>query len=303
MYKSIISGAEFIKTSYMSVGQTTTYFQKYNVVDKNNLYGHQYMTNVWGAYAEGKIMRSKYIKYGISESNFTFTIPLFNGMPKMNGELMYVNANPSLKLKAAPSASSEHLLSINLGTIVLRTEKATKKVDGYYWDKVKTPYGIGYMARNSQDDSKEYLVKLAITPPGDTVIDKGDNNNFTDPDGNNIIYVEPKTTANRLKQKYTTATIVNKEGTEVVGDALVGTGSKIKIDGKEKYTIVKLGDASGDGEVDARDSARILKYSVGQYRLENEFLKAADISKDGEIDARDSARILKYSVGQYNINI
>ena len=50
---SIYGGAEFLRDNYLNGGQTTLYFQKYNVVDHNNLYGHQYMQNIRAANDEG----------------------------------------------------------------------------------------------------------------------------------------------------------------------------------------------------------------------------------------------------------
>ena len=64
-----------------------------------------------------------------------------------------------------------------------------------------------------------------------------------------------------------------------------------------------LGDINGDGNVDARDSSRILKYSVNQYELNDTQKRSADVNKDGAIDARDSSRILKYSVNLYTITL
>ena len=87
---------------------------------------------------------------------------------------------------------------------------------------------------------------------------------------------------------------------KVIGKTTVpATGTKIN----DEFTIIMLGDASGDGIVDARDSLRILKYSVGSYELKDEFAKAADLNKDGVIDSRDSLRILKYSVQTFEIEI
>ena len=83
-----------------------------------------------------------------------------------------------------------------------------------------------------------------------------------------------------------------------IGDVVVASVKKAAPGG-----VVKKGDVDGNGAVDARDSLRILKYSVGIYELTGEFKEAADTSKDQEIDARDSLRILKYSVGTYNIEI
>jgi len=85
-------------------------------------------------------------------------------------------------------------------------------------------------------------------------------------------------------------------------DNSLGTGYVIKLDDKE-YTIIKLGDASGDGIVDARDSLRISKFSVGTYELQDIFKNAADLSRDGVTDSRDSLRILKHSVRTFNANI
>ena len=64
-----------------------------------------------------------------------------------------------------------------------------------------------------------------------------------------------------------------------------------------------LGDVNGDGEVDARDSARILKFSINQYELNDVQKKSADVNKDTAIDARDSARILKASINLYTITL
>ena len=298
MYKSIKGGAKFITESYIQYGQTTVYYQKYNVVNRNNLYGNQYMTNIWGAYSEGRIMRSKYIKYGILDSTFTFNIPLFVGMQKMKGELVYINVDSSLILRAGPSSSSENLLSISPSSVavILRVEKATKKVDGYYWDKVITPRGIGYMARNAKDDSKLYLVPLSLIEPSNDSININDNNKFTEPDSDNIITTEPNTTVNKLKEKYTNAVIIDKNGNEITGDTLVGTGAIIKIDGVEKYTIVKLGDVNGDGKIKASDYVLIKNHIMNPEtsKLDQFQKKAADINKDKNIKASDYVLIKNY---------
>ena len=306
MYKSIKGGSKFITESYIKYGQTTVYYQKYNVVNKNNLYGNQYMTNVWGAYSEGRIMRSKYIKYGILESNFTFNIPLYVGMPAMNGELVYINVDSSLILRAKPSASSNSLLSLNPSSVavVLRVEKAGKNVDGYYWDKVITPRGIGYMARNAKDDSKQFLVPLSLVAPGN-IININENNAFAEPDSNNNIITEPNTTVNKLKETYKDAIIVDKSGNEITGETLVGTGSKIKINGEEKYTIIKLGDVNGDGKIKASDYVLIKNYIMTPEKSNlNEIQKiGADINKDKNIKASDYVLIKNYIMSGTQIKL
>ena len=77
---SIKGGAEFLKNNYIGNGQTTLYFQKYNVVS-SPLYGNQYMTNIRGANDEGNIIYNSYNKSGIVNSSFTFIIPVYENMP------------------------------------------------------------------------------------------------------------------------------------------------------------------------------------------------------------------------------
>ena len=294
MYQSIIDGAQFLKNEYIAKGQSTAYFQKFNVVDTNNLYTHQYMTNVWGAYSEGRIMRSKYIKYGIYDNQFVFTIPLYYNMPQMNGELVYVNVTNTLTLRNAPNGS--YLLDIDAGRIVLRTEKATTKTGSYYYDKVITPYGQGYMARG-EEGVKEYLVPLNLIEP-DVKVDTSTNNNFSEPDQNNTILAEPNVTVNKLKEKYTNAIIINNQGTEITGDALIGTGAKVKIDGVEKYTIVKLGDVNGDGEVDIIDMALVKRHISGRAKLTEIYISAGILQENvTDIDIIDMA-LLKRHISQ-----
>ncbi len=80
-YKAILAGGDFISSNYIARGQNTPYFQKYNVVEKNNVAGHQYMTNVAAARSEGRIQKNKYIDLGMLETGFTFSIPVYKNMP------------------------------------------------------------------------------------------------------------------------------------------------------------------------------------------------------------------------------
>ena len=78
---SIEGGAKFLREKYLDKGQSTLYFQKYNVVDKNNLYQHQYMQNIRAANDEGNIVYKGYKNNKMLESHFEFTIPLYENMP------------------------------------------------------------------------------------------------------------------------------------------------------------------------------------------------------------------------------
>ncbi len=77
--KAIIGGAQFYGENYVRAGQDTFYLKKYNV-QGNNLYKHQYMTNVDGAASEGSIFAESY-SAKLKTLPLRFKIPVYSGMP------------------------------------------------------------------------------------------------------------------------------------------------------------------------------------------------------------------------------
>ncbi len=298
--KSIMGGIGLIR-SYIRRGQDTLYYQKFNVVC-SPYYSNQYAQNLFDAQSIGSILKGYYKDAGLLESSFTFIIPLYIDMPSSpckspsissseTGELAYINANGGLKLKDAPNGNT--IAIINEGTQVLITQRATSKVGEYYWDKVSTPRGTGYMAREASDGSKTYLV----------VIGSNKNDNIAEPNNDNQIMVEPAVTADTIKKKYSNAVIIDKNGNEITGDSLVGTGAKVKIDGVEKYTIVKLGDASGDGQITPADYVRVKNKIMGTMEMDSIIEKAADVNRDGKISPADYVQIKNHIMDIKKISI
>lgn len=299
--KSIEGGIGLIK-NYIKRGQDTLYYQKFNVT-YSPYYANQYAQNIFDSQSIGSILKGYYRDAGLLDSSFTFVIPLYTNMPSApckspsvsdskTGELAYINANGGLKLKDEPNGNS--IAIISEGTQVLITERATSKVGGYYWDKVSTPRGTGYMAREASDGSKTYLV----------VIGSNKNDNISEPNSNNQIITEPATTVNTIKKKYSNAVIIDKNGKEITGDTLVGTGTKVKIGGAEKYTIIKLGDVNGDGKVKATDYVLIKNYIMSNGgTLDNNQIKGADVNKDGAVKATDYILIKNNIMNGTKINL
>ena len=220
-------------------------------------------------------------------------------------DLVKVICTSGLKVREQPGTGQKVLTYVNKNDILTRVQAATSTANGYIWDKIVTSDGIeGYIARG---DSKEQYIEvvgtqnLNLTTTTNPTTTTSKNENFKLEETN--LVCEPATTIESIKEKYTdkTITIKNADGT-LVTTGNIGTGYTITIEGKN-YTVVKMGDISGDGLIDARDSLRILKYSVGGYNISGDFKTAADINKDGVVDARDSLRILKYVVGTFEINI
>lgn len=186
-------------------------------------------------------------------------------------------------LRNGPGTDETTITLLNAGQQLTRIEKNQYNLNGYIWDRVKLPDGRqGYIAQN--------YIKL-----------QEENNKFKLE--NDKLICEPETTLETIKEKNNgkQVTAKNAKG-EVINSGNIGTGYTITIEGKT-YTVAKIGDINGDGIIDARDSLRILKYSVGTYEINGDSKITADINNDNLIDARDSLRILKYSVGTYEIKI
>ncbi len=80
VYKSILGGAQFYANGYVNNNQYTYYTKKFNVKNGAGKIGtHQYMTNVAGAYGEGKLLKNAF------PSNYNgalvFEIPVYSSMP------------------------------------------------------------------------------------------------------------------------------------------------------------------------------------------------------------------------------
>lgn len=172
---------------------------------------------------------------------------------------------------------------LSQGQKLTRIEKNQYNVDGYIWDRVVLTDGRqGYIAQNY----------IKLREPNDNLKLEKEN-----------LICEPETSVETIKRKNEgkQVTVKNAKG-EVVNSGNIGTGYTVTID-NNTYTVAKIGDINGDGIIDARDSLRILKYSVGTYELKGVTEISADINNDNIIDARDSLRILKNSVDTYEIKI
>ena len=79
-YNCILGSAQFLGKNYIHKGQNTTYYQKFNVAGEN-LYNHQYMSNINAPASESKIRAGKATAAELS-GGMTFVIPVYKEMPE-----------------------------------------------------------------------------------------------------------------------------------------------------------------------------------------------------------------------------
>ena len=80
--KAVNGGAQELAKNYINQGQYTGYYQRFNVKNGASKVGtHQYMTNIMAPYSEAVSTRNSYAKYGITDKQLVFEIPIYEGMP------------------------------------------------------------------------------------------------------------------------------------------------------------------------------------------------------------------------------
>ena len=95
-YRSIVGSAKYIADKYISLGQNTLYFQKFNVVNSTNgIYSHQYMSNVVAASYESARIRKAYSDLN---TKLVFRIPIYNNMPEAKCMKPTSDSNPNTYL-------------------------------------------------------------------------------------------------------------------------------------------------------------------------------------------------------------
>ncbi len=94
--KSIYGGGRYLSEKFVSKGQNTLYFQKFNVVNKENtLYSHQYMSNIQAASSESSRLQLAYLN---DDEVLTFRIPFYANMPDSQCIKPTSDSNPNTYL-------------------------------------------------------------------------------------------------------------------------------------------------------------------------------------------------------------
>ena len=96
--KAILGGAYYYGNNYVKVGQDTFYLKKFNV-QGNELYKHQYMTNVQAAAAEGSVYAKAY-NAEMKRTALEFKIPVYLQMPDGPCSQPAGDGNPNNKLSS-----------------------------------------------------------------------------------------------------------------------------------------------------------------------------------------------------------
>ena len=165
--KALVEGAKLVAGNYTKSGQVNKYLFKFDVVgsEKNQLYTHQYMTNIQDSNTQASNLYKTYDQSDLLDKSLTFIIPVYKNMPSYvklpnsenkNSTLYYVSSNyDSVNFRSSPGGTI--IGSLRKDTVVTMLQE---NVNGY--GKISCNGQVGYM-------SMQYLTKLS----------SGSNNNNT----------------------------------------------------------------------------------------------------------------------------
>ncbi len=235
-YKSLMGGAEYLSSSFISEGQDTLYTQKFNVTNSDCLFWHQYMSNVQAPAYEGNYQYQAYAENGLLDSTIVFKIPVYLNMPEYAVDKPADSGNPNCSLKSlsiagyslTPSfhyATSNYSLIVPKGTdsITVSAEAASGSASVSGTGKISLDTGTNTVrvTVTAQNGSQSSYVITVVREGGSTP--KKENIHRGDLDGNGSIGAIDIVKIQRLIVGLDTLTDENKKLADVNGDGAVTT--------------------------------------------------------------------------------
>lgn len=210
---------------------------------------------------------------------------------KVTLDLMYENVTTSGITYQVVNSDSEDVTSHFTITPNYTTNKLVLESD----NTLSGTYTVKASYNNTLLSTRDFTLTISITVEDDTNMDFEELNlkvavpkdttlsfkNLTDNINNNNVEIE----------------VFNASGVKVEeDDAVLGTGSTI-VAGTEEYTIIVVGDSTGDGAINSADLLKMVRHLKGTTTLTEAQRKAADCAKNGTIDSADLLKVVRYLKG------
>ncbi len=320
-YASIMGGASGIANGYITSGQDTIFYEKFNLVG-SSIYWHQYMANIQAPYKESYTTYTSYWKAGLMDLQFTFKIPVYSDMgagtviptQSNNANLKSLTVSTGTLYPAFDSAITDYTLEVSSNTtkvnITATKDHDKAKVEGggeitlssnptnivikvtAEDGKSFRKYNISITKKDSNQENADDVARYAGLTVDETYI-----SGFT-------IGSSVTDNINNIKNKYPTAEVkIFNSSNEQINSGKVATGNKIsiKVNGIEKkYDVVVYGDTNGDGEIQIGDYSKIKAHLKGKIKMTGCYLEAADTTKDGQVQIGDYSKIKAFLKGKIN---
>ena len=317
---AILGGAQVIANTYISKGQDSGYFQKFNTSSYSaySAYSHQYMSNIKAAESESIISYNGYSNMGLlSNTNFTFVIPVYSNM-KADKYALPNTGNPNNHLSnitingnqvtgfAHDNYKYTYYIASGINEIDLNATSISSKakvsgIGKIKLDQQKTDVEISVAAENGS--IQKYVITVVKTDGAEMTVNDIINNISVPVNSNYMTFGAGNTVDSLSSQVYKTAATATIEVNNKQS-GILATGDIVTIkngNDTKTYNIVIKGDPTGDGNINIQDLLKVQKYILGYSDLSGSFLKGADTNNDGIVDLVDLLRVQKHILGYLSI--
>ena len=313
-YKSLLGGSQLLAKNYIAVGQDTLYFQKFNVVNAKNLYGHQYMSNLTAAYTEGRKLGQGYTD---KQQAFVFRIPVYKSMPA-SAVTFTATGNPNNYLKnitvVGQSLTPGFKSDTTKYSLVVENSVSSISVSATAVASTSTITGTGtknlsvgtntinVKCKSGSGSSRTYKLTV-VRKEAEKVSGTLSSKKYTVGD-KYITGITPGTKASDflagLSTDEGTVKLVGADGKQNQGLAATGNKVEVYVDNKKKtfYEVVIYGDVNGDGEINVLDMIKVNRHILGLDKLSGTYLVAADANRKGDgLNVLDMIYINRHALG------
>jgi beta-N-acetylglucosaminidase len=319
-YRSIVGGAKFISQNYISRGQNTLYFQKFDVISNDDgLYKHQYMTNIQAMTGESTTLYSAYSKFGILDVPLTFCIPVYSGMTDSVTPLPAKTGNPNNFLSQIAVDGFSITPSFDPGvtdgySLIVPFQASQINLSAAAVSSFASVAGIGSIPINVGENKLPITVTAqngAVRIYNLTVVrsestgEDAFTTSYTINGNGTISKVVPGTNVSTFSSGITLLNggkleFLNATGSVIsASDHMLVSGDRVRIlDASSNpvydYPIVIYGDANGDGKITSSDLTVICRHVLKKTTLTGIAAVAADVNRDGKISSSDLTLVCRH---------
>lgn len=331
--KAIVGGAEWIVNGYISKGQYTRYFQKWNTSPTTTTgIWHQYMTDIHALVGPSSTTAASYKSMGITNEALVFSIPIYDGIPTSTSLPPTGNPNNWLKdirvdektiPKFKDSTTTYDLgtvpytkTTIGVSTTTINTNasvegdgkinlsvgKNTIKLLVTAQNGAERTYTLTIIReKNPNKEEEEKIEEISISKILTNLSIKNNSSNIY---GFKLGTTATTLSQNILKQNSNSTVKITDKNNKVKTSALA-TGDKVTITSNNEtktYQVVIYGDVDGDGSINAKDLLIIRKYLLKEKTVTGVYLEAAKLNRGTNVSAKDLLILRKYLLGTKEIS-
>lgn len=321
-YKAIVGGAVWTAKNYISRGQDTLYYKKFDFVDTP--YTHQYMTHIIGARQEAVTSSKGYTEDMKKTLKLVFKIPVFKNMPETVCAIPTKDGSPNnvlsgLSVDGISITPSFNMFTSKYDAIVENSVKqiniSAKAVDGkavvsgagkHTLKEGNNDITIAVKAENG--DIRNYVISVVrkSSSGGNNNTDDSTTDNTTDnTTENNVNTGGESDTTQDLKPKVTIkGAALNETEKIITGISVSTTTEQLKSCISVENGTVKITDKNGtekQGVAGTGDKVRIYS-SDGNLYSEYNVIIYGDINGDGEITVKDALMVRKHILGMESLS-